>query len=133
MTEFRFDHIHLRSPDPAATAEFYRKMFGAEVTSSVGPPGTAYAGLMRYSMKLGGQTVLVAPTDPRSPNAAPPKPPYHGLEHMGLAVDDIDASTADLKAKGAEFTVEPTTIGPGLRIAFLRGPQGVLVELVQRG
>jgi lactoylglutathione lyase len=133
MTEFRFDHIHLRSPDPAATAEFYSKMFGAEVTSSVGPPGTTYAGLMRYSMKLGGQTVLVAPADPRSPNAAPPKPPYHGLEHMGLAVDDIDASAADLKAKGAEFTVEPTTIGPGLRIAFLRGPQGVLVELVQRG
>jgi lactoylglutathione lyase len=133
MSQFKFDHIHLRSPDPAATTEFYRKMFGAEVTSSVYPSGTAYAGQTRYTMKLGGQTVLVAPTDPRSPNAPPPQAPYHGLEHMGLAVDDIEASTADLKAKGAEFTVEPTTIGSGVRIAFLRGPQGVLVELVQRG
>lgn len=30
-------------------------------------------------------------------------------------------------------TMEPTTIRPGVRIAFLRGPEGVLVELVERG
>ena len=37
-----------------------------------------------------------------------------------------------LKAKGAEFTMEPTTIRPNVRIAFLRGPQGVAIELVDR-
>ncbi len=35
-------------------------------------------------------------------------------------------------AKGAEFTMEPTTIRPNVRIAFLRGPQGVAIELVDR-
>ena len=32
----------------------------------------------------------------------------------------IDAIAAELKAKGAEFTKEPTTVRPGVRIAFLR-------------
>ena len=31
MAKFTYDHIHLRSPDPEATASYYEKMFGAEV------------------------------------------------------------------------------------------------------
>ena len=30
MATFTFDHVHLRSPDPEATAAFYEKMFVAE-------------------------------------------------------------------------------------------------------
>lgn len=133
MTAFKYDHIHLRSPDPEQTAEYYRKMFAAEITASAYPPGSPYAGHKRLAMNLGGQRVLIAPTDPRKPNAGPPQAPYYGLEHIGLVVADIDATSAELEAKGAEFGVEPTTIEPGLRIAFIRGPQGVLVELIQRG
>ena len=36
------------------------------------------------------------------------------------------------KAKGVEFTMEPRTIRAGLRSCFLRGPQGVSVELLER-
>jgi lactoylglutathione lyase len=64
--------------------------------------------------------------------AAPPEPPHLGLEHLGLRVDGIDAVVAELKAKGAEFTVEPKTIRPGVRIAFLRGPQNVPIELLDK-
>jgi lactoylglutathione lyase len=39
---------------------------------------------------------------------------------------------AELKAKGAEFTMDPTTIRPGVRIAFLRGPEDVSIELLER-
>ncbi|MGO9631018.1 MAG: VOC family protein, partial [Xanthobacteraceae bacterium] len=48
------------------------------------------------------------------------------------AVSGIDAVAAGLKAKGAEFTMEPRTIRRGLRICFLRGPQGISVELLDR-
>jgi hypothetical protein len=44
MRDYRYDHVHLRSPDPNATAQFFETMFGAEVTSSVYPPGTLYPG-----------------------------------------------------------------------------------------
>ena len=39
---------------------------------------------------------------------------------------------AGIKAKGVEFTKEPTTIRPGVRICFLRGPQGISIELLER-
>ena len=44
----------------------------------------------------------------------------------------IDAIAADLKAKGVEFTREPTTIRPGVRVCFIRGPEGVSIELLDR-
>ncbi|MGA3141152.1 MAG: VOC family protein, partial [Xanthobacteraceae bacterium] len=34
--------------------------------------------------------------------------------------------------KGAEFTMEPTTVRPGVRVCFLRAPEGVSVELLER-
>jgi lactoylglutathione lyase len=47
-------------------------------------------------------------------------------------VSGIDAVVAELKAKGAEFSREPTTVRPGVRVAFLRAPQGVSIELLDR-
>jgi hypothetical protein len=38
-------------------------------------------------------------------------------------VNDIDAVAAEIKAKGVEFTREPTIIRLGMRICFIRGPQ----------
>jgi lactoylglutathione lyase len=49
-----------------------------------------------------------------------------------LTVKDIDAVAAEIKAKGVEFTKPPTTIRPGVRICFIRGPQGISIELLER-
>jgi catechol 2,3-dioxygenase-like lactoylglutathione lyase family enzyme len=133
MAEFKFDHVHLRSPDPEATAQYYEKMFDAQVARSIHPPGTLFAGQRKYVMNLGGQTILIAPKAPKGATAEPPKDPYFGLEHIGMKVSDVDATVAELKAKGAEIALEPVTRSPGLRLAFVRGPQGVLIELIQQG
>ncbi|HET6234494.1 MAG TPA: VOC family protein [Acetobacteraceae bacterium] len=132
MRDYRFDHVHLRSPDPEATASFFETMFGAEVTRGVYPPGTLYPGQKRVSFVLGGQKILVAPTHPDDAMTPAPGFPYYGLEHIGLTVDDVDAAVADLRAKGAEIAIGPLTRDPGTRLAFIRGPEGVMVELVQR-
>ena len=55
------------------------------------------------------------------------------FEHIGLTVDNVDAAVAELKGKGVAFTMEPKTIRPGVRIAFLTAPQNVSIELIQRG
>ena len=125
MTQFTFDHIHLRSPDPEATAVFYERMFGAEVLRST------QQGEPRVDIRLGGQIIFIAPIKGDN-TAPPPSMPYRGLEHIGLAVTQIDQVVAELKAKGAEFTMEPTSIRPGLRICFLRGPENVAIELLER-
>jgi lactoylglutathione lyase len=39
---------------------------------------------------------------------------------------------AAVAAKGVEFTREPTTIRPGVRVCFIRGPQGISIELLER-
>lgn len=126
MAKFTWDHIHLRSPDPEATAAFYERMFGAEVIR------TEQQGKTRIDLRIGGASVFIAPVGPGDAVGSPPKTPYQGLDHFGLEVKGIDAIVADLKSKGAEFTMEPNNIRPGTRIAFLRGPEGVSIELLER-
>jgi len=126
MAKFTYDHIHLRSPNPEATAAFYERMFGAEVIRSM------QQGKPRIDLKIGGADVFIAEVAPDAKVNPPPRTPYQGLDHFGLSVTGIDAVVAELKAKGAEFTMEPNTIRPGVRIAFLRGPEGVSIELLER-
>jgi lactoylglutathione lyase len=126
MTVFTYDHVHLRSPDAEETARWYERMFGAEIVRSVQSDGKP-----RLDLKLGGVAVFIAQVAPDKVGQ-PPEPPYLGLEHIGLRVAGIDKAVAELKQKGAEFTVEPRTIRPGVRIAFLRGPQNVHIELLDR-
>jgi lactoylglutathione lyase len=86
----------------------------------------------RIDVRLGGANVFIAPVAAGDGVSSPPVTPYQGLDHFGLTVKDIDAVAAEIKAKGVEFTREPTTIRPGVRICFLRGPQGISIELLER-
>jgi lactoylglutathione lyase len=126
VPNYKWDHIHLRSPDPEATAAWFERMLDAQVIRST------VEGKARIDLKLGGANVFIMPVAPDDPVNPPPVTPYQGLDHFGLAVSGIDAVAAELKAKGAEFTMEPRTIRSGLRICFLRGPQGVSIELLER-
>jgi catechol 2,3-dioxygenase-like lactoylglutathione lyase family enzyme len=125
MPGFSFDHIHLRSPDPLATAAFYVDCLGATETARVPvPAGT------RVVLDLAGVAVFVEQVPPGT--AAPPEPPYLGLEHIGLTVPDMDAAVAALKGRGVRFTMEPREARPGVRIAFIEAPEGARVELIER-
>jgi catechol 2,3-dioxygenase-like lactoylglutathione lyase family enzyme len=126
MPSFTWDHIHLRTPDPEATAQWFERMFGAEIVRST------MLGKPRIDIKLGGANIFTAQVTPGDGVAAAPVTPYQGLDHFGLAVSGIDAIAADLKKKGVEFTMEPRIPRPGIKICFLRGPQGISIELLDR-
>ena len=126
MSNFTYDHIHLRSTDPEKTAAYYERMFDAQIIRSM------QEGKPRIDMKIGGQDVFIAPVPPGSGVNPPPVTPYQGLDHFGLRVKNIDKVVADLKAKGAEFTMELNSPRPGIRICFVRGPEGVSIELLER-
>lgn len=126
MTRFTMDHVHLRSPDPVRTADFYIEMLDAE------PAGRMQNGAaLRVVVKLGGVPLFIEQVPPGT--ASPPVPPFLGLEHIGLAVPDLDAAVAELRRRGAEFAVEPHSPRPGFKLAFLQAPDGVRVEILQRG
>jgi lactoylglutathione lyase len=126
MAKFTWDHVHLRTTNPEATAQWYERMLGAEVIR------TMQQGKPRIDLKLGGANIFIAPVTAGDGVNPPPTTPYQGLDHFGLTVTGIDAIAADLKAKGVEFTKEPTTARPGVRICFIRAPEGVSIELLER-
>lgn len=118
MPKYSFDHIHLMSPDPAKTAEFYQKMFGASLI------GTRDLGNGRISVtiKLDRVTVLISQSTDSAQN---------GLSHFGLRADNLNEAVDELKAKDVKFTREITQIGSGAKIAYLAAPENVSVELVE--
>jgi catechol 2,3-dioxygenase-like lactoylglutathione lyase family enzyme len=126
MPDYTWDHVHLRSPDPEATAQWFERILGAQVVR------TQQQGQTRIDMKLGGANIFIAPVKAGDGVNTPPVTPYQGLDHFGLFVTDVDAVAADLKKKGVEFTMEPNTPRPGIRICFIRGPQGISIELLER-
>ena len=126
MASITWDHIHLRTTDPEAMAKWFEKMLGAQILRSM------QEGKPRIDLKLGGANIFIAPVSTGDGTNSAPTIPYRGLDHFGLAVTEIDAIAADLKAKGVEFTKEPTTVRPGVRICFIRAPEGVSIELLER-
>jgi lactoylglutathione lyase len=126
VASYTWDHVHLRSPDPEATAQWFERIFGAEIIR------TMQEGVRRIDLKLGGANIFIAPVAAGDGVNPPPVTPYQGLDHFGLTVRGIDAVAAELKTKGVEFTRQPTTIRPGVRVCFIRGPQGISIELLER-
>ena len=122
MPQVTWDHVHLRSPDPEATALWFKQMLGGEIVR----------GVDRIDVKLGGANVFIAPVTSGDGVGMAPQTPHQGLDHFGLTVKDIDVVASELKRKGVEFTREPHTIRPGVRICFIRGPQGISIELLER-
>ena len=54
-----------------------------------------------------------------------------GKLELGTIDRDVDAACEELRAKGADVAIGPLTRDPGTRLAFIRGPEGIMVELVQ--
>ena len=70
-----------------------------------------------------------APPSPSGDTRTPANVP--GIRHIAFEVDDLDATLARLRTCGAEV------IGDGryqdiYRLCYLRGPEGVIVELAER-
>lgn len=119
-----FDHIHLRCPNPETTALWFEEMLGAEILRST------QQGQPRVDLKLGGISIFLLP---EGVNAAPaPSAPYLGIDHFGFAVTGLDAYVSRLKAKGVTFTMEPNEPRPGIRICFIRGPENISIEILER-
>ena len=78
MAKFTWDHIHLRTPDPEATAQWFEKMLGAEIIR------TMQQGAPRIDMKIGGANVFLAPVKAGDGVNAPPVTPYRASTISGF-------------------------------------------------
>jgi catechol 2,3-dioxygenase-like lactoylglutathione lyase family enzyme len=71
-----------------------------------------------------------------APTAVSPEPANAlgntlGLRSVMFTVDDIDATVAGLRARGAELVGEVVQYQDSYRLCYVRGPEGVIVALAQ--
>jgi catechol 2,3-dioxygenase-like lactoylglutathione lyase family enzyme len=75
-------------------------------------------------------TKFHAPSGPGADSDAPANTP--GIRHLAFAVDDIDAAVAGLRARGAELVGEVERYEDSYRLCYVRGPEGIIVELAEK-
>ena len=122
-----FDHVHLVSKNPQAAADWYVDKLGGKVVRSLEVKGApqVYVG-------LGGFMVIVRGERPTE--SAQDRPGLQwGVDHFGVRIKgDFDGFCDSLRKKGVAFSLEPTDFNPTTRIAFIKAPDGVSVELLNR-
>ena len=128
MAKYWYDHVHLMSPDPPKTAQFYEEMFGAKR----GDMRTFPDGRVSVPLDLSGQSILILQPKDKSKSVTITAANNYGLEHFGIRTDNLEAAVKDLKAKGVKFQQDITVPRLGIKIAFLWAPENVLIELVER-
>ena len=127
---FGIDHIHLKTEDPKKTADWWVKAFNFTILSDdTRPTGDRF---IRCKSEDG---VPVNISGARSTDRMGPADGniHFGLEHFGVTSQDIEADIKRLEGMGATVQEGPTDPSGGLRIAFLEVPDGIRIELMQRG
>ncbi len=127
--EFRYDHVHFLTRDVRAMTDFFERVFELELLSYEEDfKGAAYS-----ILKLGEGDLRIRGYRPGdAPDAVAPML-THGLDHLGVAVDDVEAAVARLVERGAEVDMAPVAAGVGGRmIAFIKGPENIRVEICER-
>ena len=125
---YEFNHVHIKAADPEKTANWYVTVFNFRIMSDTvrhfgdrfirceTPDGTAVnISAARTNEQMGGGDATV----------------HWGLEHFGLNVDDMDSEIERLKGLGAELMEGPIDLPDGIRIAFIKAPDDVRIELLQ--
>jgi catechol 2,3-dioxygenase-like lactoylglutathione lyase family enzyme len=114
------NHVHLLAPDPAATLGWYKQKFGGE---------TAKLANRIDGLRYSGVWLLVQRGD-----AVPSE--GHAIDHIGWRTPNLAEKALQLKAQDVKFTTEPRPLklasGTIVNFAYLEGPSGAKIELVQR-
>jgi catechol 2,3-dioxygenase-like lactoylglutathione lyase family enzyme len=55
-----------------------------------------------------------------------------GIRHIAFAVEGIDAVVAGLRARGAELVGELERYEDSYRLCYVRGPEGIIIELAEQ-
>ncbi|MBZ0298525.1 MAG: VOC family protein [Anaerolineae bacterium] len=122
----RIEHLAINVEEPTKMVNWYVKHLGMTVVRA-----NHDANETHFILDEGGKVVLEVYNNPASP-----LPDYRGMNplmfHIAFAVEDIEAAHAQLAAAGAspEGAINATPAGD--RLAFLRDPWGVPLQLAKR-
>ena len=126
---FLVNHIHLKSRDPKATADWFVEAFNVEIISdNVRPVGDRFIA----TRAEGGMTINISSEKTGETLGPADADPHYGLEHFGFDTDDMDADLERLQGLGAEIKESPLVSPSGVKIAFIAAPGGIRIELIEK-
>ena len=120
------DHIHLYCGDIEKAVAYFRDVFGGKELSREKRPTTVLV-----FMDVQGAPLALMAIPPESDQFEVGKG-KRGLDHIGFKVKDLPATLEEMKKKGVRITQELTIMPSGAKIAFVEGPDGIRIELLQR-
>ena len=129
MPKYIYDHVHFVAADPVKSANFYVENFGAKKVREIVTTSGLYVGTNVELIMEGTKLIFHPPRAAQSKEDSPRE--RRGLEHLGLCTDDIHGTCAALKEKGFKILDEPYVGISGNTIAFVEGPDHVIIELKQ--
>ena len=143
MTIKRMEHVGIVVDDLAAATAFFVELGlerqgggqveGGWVDRIVGLEGVRAEFAMMETPDGDGRLELVrflAPSGGGGDRHAPAN--ALGIRHVAFRVDDIDAVLARLRVHGAELVGEVERYGSSIRLCYVRGPEGIIVELAEQ-
>ena len=137
------DHVGIVVDDLAAATEFFVELGlvlhgeapveGSWVDRVVGLEGVRAEIAMLQTPDGNGRVELAKFHSPSSQGDNPHEPANaRGIRHISFLVEDLDAVVAGLRAHGAELVGELERYKDILRVCYVRGPEGIIVELAER-
>ncbi len=143
MGTLRFDHLGVVVEDLEAVSAFFAALgFEREGRSSVegevvdrinGLDGIRNDVQMMRTPDGTGKLELIKyhePADPDGPSRFPPN--RLGYRHICLEIGDVDATVERVRADGFEPVGEVQQWEDSWRLVYLRGPEGLIIELAER-
>jgi catechol 2,3-dioxygenase-like lactoylglutathione lyase family enzyme len=138
----RMDHVGLVVDDLAAAIEFFVELGlelrgespveGDWVDRIVGLDGVKAEIAMLQTPDGHGRVELAKFHSPSSPSGDPQAPSNTpGIRHLTFAVEDIDDVLDRLRARGAELVGELERYKDSYRLCYIRGPEGIIIELAE--
>jgi catechol 2,3-dioxygenase-like lactoylglutathione lyase family enzyme len=139
----RMDHVGVVVDDLAAATEFFVELGlvlqgegaveGRWVDRIVGLEGVQVDFAMMETPDGNGRLELVKFRSPSSQGDNRHAPANtRGIRHLAFTVEDIDAVVAGLRARGAELVGELERYKDIYRLCYVRGPEGIIIELAER-
>jgi catechol 2,3-dioxygenase-like lactoylglutathione lyase family enzyme len=137
----RMDNVLIVVDDLAAVKAFFAELGMALEweTTVAGPAVDRLIGLQNVRATLAlmrtpdghGRIELDKFHTPEAIRLGPEQAPVNalGIRRLMFAVDDIDDVVARLLARGAELVGDVVQYGDAYRLAYVRGPEGILVGL----
>lgn len=139
----RMDHVGVVVDDLEAATAFFVELGlelegegsvdGSWVDRVVGLDGVRAEIAMLQTPDGHGRVELarfLAPSGPGGDRNAPANTP--GIRHLAFVVDDVEALVTGLRARGAELVGEVERYRDIYRLCYVRGPEGIIVELAER-